>query len=175
MATILAFEGKTPEVADDAFLAPTATLIGDVVVGPRASIWFGAVLRGDFDRIEVGEGTSVQDNAVIHCAPGLPTVVGSNVIVGHGALLEGCVVEDWAVIGMGCVVLQHARVGEGAMLAAGAVLAERQEIPGGHLGVGVPGPCGEGARRQLEGLGAQAAPAYDELRRRYQRDGDAGS
>src|SRR5687768_9283438 len=102
MATILAFEGTTPEIADDVFLAPTATLIGDVVVGSRASIWFGAVLRGDFDRIEVGEGTSVQDNAVIHCAPGLPTIVGSNVIVGHGALLEGCVVEDWAVIGMGC-------------------------------------------------------------------------
>ena len=170
MATILAFEGKTPEIADDVFLAPTATLIGDVVVGPRASIWFGAVLRGDFDRIEVGEGTSVQDNAVIHCAPGLPTIVGSNVIVGHGALLEGCVVEDWAVIGMGCVVLQRARVGEGAMLAAGAVLAERQEIPGGHLGVGVPARVAKELGGSSKAWVAQAAPAYDELRRRYQRE-----
>ena len=96
MATILAFEGKTPEIADDVFVAPTATLIGDVVAGPRASIWFGAVLRGDFDRIEVGEGTSVQDNTVIHAVEGLPTIVGRNVIVGHGSLLEGCVVEDSA-------------------------------------------------------------------------------
>lgn len=175
MATIVTFEGKTPVVAGDVFLAPTAALIGDVSAGPRASIWFGAVLRGDFDRIEVGEGTSVQDNAVIHCAPGLPTIVGRDVIVGHGALLEGCVVGDGAVIGMGSVVLQRASVGEGAMVAAGAVVAEGQEIPAGHLAVGVPARVAKELGGSSKAWVAQAAPAYDALRRRYRNDGGANA
>jgi carbonic anhydrase/acetyltransferase-like protein (isoleucine patch superfamily) len=170
VATILSFEGKTPVIADDAFLAPTATLIGNVHVGSRSSIWFGAVLRGDFDRIDVGEGTSVQDNAVIHCAPGMPTFVGSDIIIGHGALLEGCVIEDGAVIGMGCVVLQRARVGEGAMVAAGAVVAEGQEIPGGHLAVGVPARVAKELGGSSKEWVAKAAPAYDELRQRYRNE-----
>ena len=170
MATIVTVEGATPVVADDAFVAPTASLIGNVTVGSRASIWFSAVLRGDFDRIEVGEGTSVQDTAVIHCAPGLPTIVGRNIIVGHGALLEGCVIEDGAVLGMGCVILQRARVGEGAMVAAGAVVAEGQEIPAGHLAVGVPARVAKELGGSSKAWVAQAAPAYDELRRRYLRE-----
>src|SRR5262245_13230636 len=167
MATIVTFEGKTPVIADDVFLAPTATLIGDVHVGSLSSIWFGAVLRGDFERIDVGEGTSVQDNAVIHCAPGMPTAVGSDIIIGHGALLEGCVIEDGAVIGMGCVVLQRARVGAGAMVAAGAVVAEGQEIPGGHLAVGVPARVAKELGGSSKEWVAKAAPAYDALRQRY--------
>lgn len=167
MATLVTFEGKSPAVADGAFVAPTAVLIGDVVAGPRASIWFGAVLRGDFDRIEIGEGTCVQDNAVIHTAPGLPTVVGRNVTLGHGALLEGCVVEDSAVLGMGCVVLQRARVGEGAMVAAGCVVTEDQEIPAGHLAVGVPARVTKELSGSSKAWVANAARAYDELRRRY--------
>jgi carbonic anhydrase/acetyltransferase-like protein (isoleucine patch superfamily) len=170
VATILTFEGKTPVVAADAFLAPTAALVGAVTVGARASVWFGAALRGDFDEIEVGEGTSVQDNAVIHCAPGLPTRVGRDVIVGHGALLEGCVIGDGAVLGMGCIILQRARVGEGAMVAAGAVVAEGQEIPAGHLAVGVPARVAKELGGSSKAWVAQAAPAYDELRRRYQKD-----
>ena len=87
-----------PRVPDDAFVAPTATLIGAVELGPEASVWFGAVLRGDFERISVGAGSCVQDNAVIHAAAGLPTVIGDNVTVGHGAMLEGCVVDDDASV-----------------------------------------------------------------------------
>ena len=155
MATILTFEGATPVVADDAFVAPTASLIGNVTVGSRASIWFSAVLRGDFDRIEVGEGTSVQDTAVIHCAPGLPTIVGRNIIVGHGALLEGCVIEDGAVLGMGCVILQRARVGEGAMVGRGRRGGRGPGDPRRPSRGGSSGPCGKGARWQLEGLGRQ--------------------
>src|ERR671928_2031655 len=115
MATLLELDGVRPTIGRDVFLAPTAVLIGDVRVGDRANIWFGAVLRGDFTHIEVGEETSIQDNAVLHCADGLPTIVGSRVTVGHGAMLEGCVVEDGAVVGMGAIVLQSARVGAGAM------------------------------------------------------------
>lgn len=167
MPTIVSFEGSTPSVDDDAFLAETATLIGNVTVGAGASAWFGSVMRGDFDRIEIGAGTSVQDNAVLHAAPGLPTLVGENVIVGHGAMLEGCVVEDGVVLGMGCIVLQRAHVGRGAMLAAGAVVKEGQEIPAGHLAVGAPARVVKELSGSSAAWVAEAAPAYHELMRRY--------
>ena len=118
----------SPTIGRDVWLAPTAVLVGDVRVGDNASIWFGAVLRGDSSTIHIGAGTSVQDNAVVHCADGLPTVVGDDVIVGHGAMLEGCVIEDGAIVEMGAVVLQRARLGARSMLAAGAVLAERGRV-----------------------------------------------
>src|ERR1700761_8572043 len=138
MATIVTLDGVTPQIGTDVYLAPTATLIGDVHIGDRATVWFGAVLRGDAARIEIGSETSVQDNVVIHCATGLPTIVGARVTVGHSALLEGCVVQDDSLIGMGAVVLQHARVGSGTVIAAGAVVSERTEIPSGVLAAGVP-------------------------------------
>ena len=126
MGHLLPFEDKRPLVADDAFIAPTAVLIGDVVVEEGASVWFGAVLRGDFNRIVVGAGTSVQDNSVIHTNEDLPTTIGQNVTVGHLSLLEGCEIEDGALIGMGSIVLNRARVGRRAMLAAGCRLRSRR-------------------------------------------------
>ena len=123
---IVELGGVRPTIGEDVWLAPTAVLVGDVRVGDRASIWFGAVLRGDSSSIAIGAGSSVQDNAVIHCAGDLPTVVGEGVIVGHAAMLEGCVIEDGAVVGMGAIVLQRARLGAGSMLAAGAVLSEAE-------------------------------------------------
>ena len=122
----------------DAYIAPTAVLIGDVHVAKGASIWFGAVLRADESAIEVGEGANVQDNAVIHCAENLPTVLEQNATVGHSAQLEGCVVEEGALVGMGATMLQRSRLGKGSMLAAGAVLQEGAHIPAGHLAAGVP-------------------------------------
>lgn len=164
---IHAFEGKEPDIAADAFVAPTATLIGDVVLGRETSVWFGAVLRGDFDRILVGEGSCIQDNAVVHTAEGLPTIVGANVTIGHAAMLEGCVVEDGALIAMGAIVLQGARVGAGALLAAGSVVREGQDIPPGVLAAGVPAMVKKevdgSSRRWLE----TAAAEYRQLRRRY--------
>jgi carbonic anhydrase/acetyltransferase-like protein (isoleucine patch superfamily) len=130
--------GKRPQVHKDAYIAPTAVLIGDVVIEAGASVWFGAVLRGDEAQIRVGEGSNVQDNAVIHCSTNLPTIIERNVTVGHFALLEGCVVEDGALVGMGAIMLQRSRLGAGSLLAAGAVLAEGSEIPPGHLAAGVP-------------------------------------
>src|SRR3954469_10953773 len=118
MATLVELDGVGPTIGADVYLAPTAVLVGDVRVGDRASIWFGAVLRADADRIEIGDETCVQDNAVLHCAEGVPTIVGNRVTIGHGALVEGCVIEDGALIGMGAIVLHHVRVGAGAMLAA---------------------------------------------------------
>lgn len=132
------FEGKRPKVHPNAYVAPTAVLIGDVEVGAHASIWFGAVLRGDEAAIRIGEGANVQDNAVLHCARDMPTIIEPEASVGHSAQLEGCVVEAGAVVGMGAIMLQRTRLGAGSMLAAGAVLTEGQEVPPGHMAAGVP-------------------------------------
>jgi carbonic anhydrase/acetyltransferase-like protein (isoleucine patch superfamily) len=167
VATLIEYEGKTPQVAEDAFIAPTAVLIGDVVVEERASVWFGAVLRGDNSQIRVGAGSCVQDNCVIHCAEDLPTVIGENVTVGHLAMLEGCVIEDGALIGMGAIVLQRARVGARALVAAGAVVGEGMEIPGGVLAAGIPATV----KKELAGSSQRwvetAALEYQSKRLRY--------
>jgi carbonic anhydrase/acetyltransferase-like protein (isoleucine patch superfamily) len=171
MATFIAYEGRMPTVAPDAFIAPTAVLIGDVRVGVGASIWFGAVLRADISHIEVGSQASIQDNVVIHCARDLPTTVGARATIGHGAILEGCVIEDGALVGMGAVVLHHARVGAGAMVAAGAVVAERVIVEPGMLVAGVPAvakkPLGAAAREMTE----VAAAEYQKLVAGYRRSG----
>ena len=139
--------GRRPRVHPDAYIAPTAVLIGDVEIHAGASVWFGAVLRGDESTIIVGEGANIQDNAVIHCAEDLPTVIERDASVGHSALLEGCVVEHGAVVGMGATMLQRSRLGQGAMLAAGAVLQEGKHIPAGHMAAGVPATV----KKQLDG------------------------
>jgi carbonic anhydrase/acetyltransferase-like protein (isoleucine patch superfamily) len=130
--------GKRPTIHPDAYIAPTAVLIGDVVIGAGASVWFGAVLRGDEAQISVGNGANIQDNVVIHCALNLPTVIEQDASVGHSAQLEGCVVEQGAVVGMGATMLQRSRLGAGSLLAAGAVLAEGSEVPPGYMAAGVP-------------------------------------
>jgi carbonic anhydrase/acetyltransferase-like protein (isoleucine patch superfamily) len=167
MAQIIELDGVGPTIGSDVFIAPTAVLIGDVRVGDRANIWFGAVLRGDNSYIEIGAEASVQDNAVIHCAVDLPTVVGRRVIIGHSALLEGCVIEDEAVVGMGCIVLQRALVGARAMVAAGAVVPERASIGAGMLAAGVPAK----EKKELEGSALRwietAADEYQRQRARY--------
>lgn len=167
MATLIELDGVAPTIGQDVYLAPTAVLIGDVHVGERSSVWFGAVLRADADAIRIGSGTSVQDNAVIHCAQGLPTQVGDDVVVGHAAMLEGCVVQDGAVVGMGAIVLQRARVGERAMLAAGAVLGEGKEVAAETLAAGIPAQ----ERKRLSGAALHwtqgAAAEYQTYRERF--------
>ena len=167
MGNLLSFDGQEPQVAPDAFVAPTAVLIGDVVVEEGASVWFGAVLRADFDRIVVGAGSSVQDNCVVHTNEDLPTLIGQNVTVGHLSLLEGCVIEDEAIIGMGSIVLNRARVGRRVMLAAGSVVNEDDEIPPEVLAAGAPAEV----KKELDGSSSEwietAAREYQELRLRY--------
>jgi len=169
VATIVELDGVAPTIGEGVFLAPTAVLIGDVRIGDRCNIWFGTVLRGDVTHIEIGAGCSIQDSAVLHCASDLPTVVGQDVVVGHGAMLEGCTIGDGALIGMGAIVLQRARVGAGAMVAAGAVVAERTEIAPGVLAAGVPARV----KKELSGSALawthRAAEHYQELREHYLR------
>lgn len=172
MALLIPFEGKTPSVAPDAFLAPSAVLIGDVTVGSEASIWFGAVLRGDDaeNGIVVGPRTSIQDNCVIHVA-WRPTVIGADCTVGHGAVFEGCVIGDGTVVGMNAVILQEARIGEQCVVAAGAVVREGEEIPPRSLVAGVPATV----RKTLEGSAARWVEGggrhYVDLSRRYLAEG----
>jgi carbonic anhydrase/acetyltransferase-like protein (isoleucine patch superfamily) len=167
MMPLYRLAGKGPQVPEDAFVAPSATLIGDVELGAESSVWFGAVLRGDFDRIVIGEGSCVQDNAVVHAARGLPTIVGAGVTIGHAAMLEGCVIEDAALISMGAIVLQRAHVGAGALVAAGSVVREGQEIPPGVLAAGAPAVV----KKEVDGSSRRwvesAAAEYRRLRGRY--------
>jgi carbonic anhydrase/acetyltransferase-like protein (isoleucine patch superfamily) len=167
MATIVELDGVVPTIGQGVFLAPTAVLVGDVRVGDRANIWFGAVLRGDSSHIAIGAECSIQDNAVIHCAHDLPTVIGDRVVVGHSALLEGCMIEDEALIGMGAVVLQRAHIGSGAMVAAGAVVAERARVAPEMLAAGVPAV----EKKQLSGSALHwtrtASEEYQQFSKRY--------
>lgn len=127
-----------PSIDASAFVAPGAIVVGDVRLGPRASVWYGAVLRGDMDRIVVGEATNLQDGTIVHVDEGVPCLVGSRVGVGHRAVLHGCVVEDECLVGMGAILLNHVRVGTGSVIGAGAVVPEGVAIPPGSLVLGVP-------------------------------------
>ncbi len=138
MALVISVRGWTPRVHPTAFIAPNATLIGNVVIEAHANIWFGVVLRGDQNEIRIGERTSVQDNTVMHCNEEHATIVGRGVTIGHSAVLEGCVIEDGALIGMNATVLDGAVVGAGSLVAAGSVVKERDRIPPDTLAVGIP-------------------------------------
>ena len=171
VACILTFKGKTPRIDSSAFVAPTATVIGDVAIGPGASVWFGAVLRGDEAAIRIGANTSVQDNVVIHVSEGLDTVIEDHVTIGHGAILEGCHVGSHALIGMNAVVLDHATIGPRALVAAGSVVLEGQEVPAACLAAGAPAKI----KKKLEGGSAawidMSADAYIRLTKEYRAEG----
>lgn len=138
MTTILPFDGRTPEVHPTAWIAPGAALIGKVRVEEGASVWFGAVLRGDIDEIVLGPGSNLQDNVVVHTEAGSPAVIGRDVSVGHGAVVHGCRIGDGCLIGMNATVLTDAVVGEQTLVAAGAVVLEGAVIPPRSLVAGVP-------------------------------------
>jgi carbonic anhydrase/acetyltransferase-like protein (isoleucine patch superfamily) len=121
-----------------AFIAPGAVVVGDVTLGARSSIWFNAVLRGDVDRIEVGEDSNIQDGSVVHMDEGSPALIGARVTIGHGAVIHGCVIEDDCLIGMGAVVLSGAHIGAGSLIGAGALVREKQIIAPGSIALGMP-------------------------------------
>ncbi len=135
---IMEFSGKKPQIATGVFIAPTAAIIGDVVIEEGASIWFGAVLRGDFGRIIVGKNTSIQDNVVVHTMAEGETIIGDKVTVAHGSVLHNCTVKNGAIIGLNAVLLDFSVIGEQAMVAAGSVVSDHMEIPPRHLAAGTP-------------------------------------
>ncbi len=142
---IRSFDGNTPAIASDAWVAPNATVVGRVTLAPRSSVFFGAVLRGDVNAITLGEGSNIQDNVAVHCESDSPTVVGRGVSIGHGAVIHGCTIEDDCLIGMNATVLSYARIGAESLIAAGTVVLEGTVVPPRSLVAGVPGKV----RREL--------------------------
>jgi carbonic anhydrase/acetyltransferase-like protein (isoleucine patch superfamily) len=136
---IYALDGILPEIDPDAWVADDANLIGRVVIGAMASVWFGATLRGDNEEIRVGAGSNVQENSVLHTDIGYPLTIGANCTIGHRAMLHGCTIGDGTLIGMGATVLNGAKIGRGCLIGACALITEGKDIPDGSLVMGSPG------------------------------------
>ncbi len=162
---IYALGERVPDVHPDAYVHPDATVIGDVVLAAGATVWPGAVLRGDYGHIEVGEGTSIQDGTVVHATAELATVVGARCVVGHLAHLEGCTIEDGSLVGSGSVVLHRAVVRTGGLVGANAVVPNGMEVPSGAMALGVPATLKEGV--VPAGAFEGAAEVYVQNGRRY--------
>lgn len=137
--TVYALDGVVPKLANDAYVAPNAQVIGHVELGEGSSVWFGAVLRGDNDLIKIGARSNVQDNSVLHTDPGLPLIVGEGVIIGHQVMLHGCDIGDNTLIGIGATVLNGAKIGKNCLIGAHALITEGKEIPDNSMVIGAPG------------------------------------
>ncbi len=136
---IIPYNGKSPQIADNCFLAPDCLILGDVTIGPESSVWFKAVLRGDINWIKIGSWTNIQDGCIVHVTGGTsPAEVGDHVTVGHGAILHGCRVESGCLIGMGSIILDNAVIGEGSLIAAGSVVKSGTKIAPHSMAAGNP-------------------------------------
>lgn len=140
MALVRTLRGFTPTFGNDIFLAETAVVIGDVIMGDQCSVWYNAVVRGDVHSIRIGHRVNVQDGAVLHCTyQRAALTIGNNVSIGHNALVHGCTIHDNVLIGMGSIVMDQAEIGEGSVIAAGAVVLQGMKVEPGSLVAGVPG------------------------------------
>ena len=161
--------GKTPSIGARVFVAETAALIGDVVIGDESSVWYGTVIRGDVEKIRIGRNSNVQDLSVLHADFGVPLVIGDNVTIGHQVMLHGCTIGDGTLIGIQAVVLNHAKIGRNSIVGAGSVVTEGKEFPDNSLIVGSPAK----AVRTLDAEGvaklAHLAPHYVDNSRRFAR------
>ena len=164
---IMDFKGKNPKISETAFIADSADLIGDVEIGDFSSIWFNAVLRGDRNKIKIGNQTSIQDNVVIHADTENGVQIGDKVSVGHGAILHGCRIESNVLIGMNSTVLNGAEIGRNSIVGANALIPEGKKFPENSLIIGVPGKV----KREIESSEIEAiaenAAEYVELVREY--------
>jgi carbonic anhydrase/acetyltransferase-like protein (isoleucine patch superfamily) len=159
----------TPQVSPTAFVAETAVILGDVRIEDEASVWYGAVLRGDKGRITVSKKANVQDGAVVHSGPGEDVFIGEGTTVGHGAIVHGCAVGKYCIVGMGAVVLSKAVIGDRCIIGAGAVVKEGDVIPEGSLVVGVPGKVVKQLSPEQLKYPEANCEEYLELSRRYLR------
>jgi carbonic anhydrase/acetyltransferase-like protein (isoleucine patch superfamily) len=169
---LIAYRGLLPILHPSVFVAPGARVIGDVQVGARSSLWFGAVVRGDVNRIRIGEETNLQDGTVVHVTHGThPTIIGNRVTVGHGAMIHGCRLEDLCLVGIGAVVLDGAVVGERAMVGAGALVTPGTQVPPETLVLGTPARVARGLLPDELCLLEASAQYYVELAASYPRGG----
>ena len=166
---IYELDGVAPRVAATAWVADSAQVIGNVVLGEDASVWFGTVVRGDTDGITIGAGSNIQDASVLHADEGQPLVIGERVTVGHKVMLHGCTIGDETLIGIGAVVLNGAKIGKNCLVGAGALVTEGKEFPDGSMIIGAPAKAvRELTPLQLQGL-RQSAQHYIDNARRFQR------
>lgn len=135
---VIDFENIKPQIHETAFIAPNSTVIGDVVIGANSTVWFNAVLRGDIDSIVVGENTNIQEGCILHCKKGVNLKIGSNVTIGHGAILHSCHIGDNTLVGMGAIVLDNTEIGNNCLIAAGSVVTSKTKIPDYSLVMGSP-------------------------------------
>ncbi len=164
---IYVLDGVTPELHTEAWVAGSADLIGRVRLARAASVWFGAVLRGDNEWITVGEGSNVQDGCVLHTDIGAPLTIGPNCTIGHKAILHGCRIGEQSLIGMGATVLNHAVIGAGCLIGAGALVPEGKVIPDGSLVVGMPGRVIRGLSEDEQAGLLQSAQSYQHNAARF--------
>ncbi len=163
---------KVPHIHPSAFVHASAVVIGDVLLHKGASIWPGAVLRGDYNRIEVGENTNIQDLCLLHITDTLPCVVGANVTVGHGAIVHACVVEDDCLIGMGAILLDGCHIGRGSWVAAGSLVPAGKEIPPGVLVMGSPAKIVRELTEEELKKHLSQNRAYADLAQQYRNEGE---
>ena len=163
---LYALDERTPQVAETAWVADSAQVIGGVALGPDSSVWPGVVIRGDSGPIAVGEGSNIQDNSVLHADEGVPLTIGKHVTVGHQVMLHGCTVGDESLIGIGAIVLNNARIGRNCLVGAGALVTEGKEFPDGSMIVGSPARVvRQLTPEQIEGLRRSARHYVDNARR----------
>ena len=163
---IYALDGAAPTIAESAWVADSAQVMGDVVLADDASIWFGVVIRGDTETIRIGRGSNIQDLSVLHADHGMPLTVGEDVTVGHQVMLHGCTVGDGSLIGIGAVVLNGAKIGKGCLVGAGSLVTEGKEFPDGSMILGSPAKVvRQLTPEQLEGLRQSAQHYVDNARR----------
>ncbi len=161
-AIILPFKGAWPAIADNVFIAPGAVVIGNVTIGTESSVWFNTTVRGDIAPITIGERTSVQDGTVVHVNQDAPTEIGNDVTVGHLALIHGTTIADGVLIGMGATIMSYSSIGRNAIIAAGALIPERVEVPAGAVMVGMPA-------KQRDAVSEEQQQHLDSIPGRYVR------
>ncbi len=164
---VLTFGDKTPEIGEGSYVSPTATVIGDVKIGRDCYIGHNAVVRGDYSRIEIGDGTAVEEGAVVHCPPGRTAVIGSHVTIGHNAVAHSAVIEDWAVIGMCAVTSIDSVIGSWAFVAEGAVVKQRDSVPAGIVAAGTPAKAVRPVSEKDKALWTELKQVYSDLAHRY--------
>ncbi len=157
------FLGKTPDVSGAVFVAANATVVGDVKLGKNSSVFYGAVLRGDINRIVVGEGSNVQDNAVVHLSDDAGVHIGDHVTVGHAAIIHACTIDDGCLIGMGATILDHAHIGADSLVGANSLVPQGFTCPPGSLVLGTPARVARALSAEERGAGRRLAAKYIEV------------
>lgn len=168
MMRIYELDGNRPDISSDGcWVAPTAVLVGKVILKARSSVWFGAVLRGDNEPILIGEDSNVQDNTVMHTDMGFPLTVGKGVTIGHQAMLHGCTIGDYSLIGIGATVMNGARIGKNCIIGAHALVTEGKQIPDGSIVMGAPGKIVKQIPEGTDEMLKASAEHYSENAKRY--------